>query len=128
MWNWIIVDSSGELAEWVEVLKTVHKRKIQILAFANNHYAGYGPGTIEQFRELWRGQVGAEGGKRNREEKRGKPFKIYSCIYSGPQVVLLRLCHPGYLRVCTSTRLSRLTAHFGNFPSSALRTIRIVSI
>jgi uncharacterized protein YecE (DUF72 family) len=58
VWNKIIVDRRAELSEWVEVLKTVHKRKIQILAFANNHYAGYGPGTIEQFRKLWRRAVG----------------------------------------------------------------------
>ncbi len=70
----IIVDRSAELAEWVEVLKTVHKRKIQILAFANNHYAGYGPGTIEQFRELWRRQVGTEIGKRNRGAEQGQLF------------------------------------------------------
>jgi hypothetical protein len=24
-----------------------------ILAFANNHYAGFGPGTIDLFRSLW---------------------------------------------------------------------------
>ena len=53
-WTKMILDRGPDLAEWVEVLKPVHKRKIQILAFANNHYAGYGPGTIEQFRELWR--------------------------------------------------------------------------
>jgi uncharacterized protein YecE (DUF72 family) len=70
----IIVDWSAELAEWVEVLKTVHKRKIQILPFTNNHYAGYGPGNIEQFRELWRWQVGAETGKRNRAVQ-GQLFK-----------------------------------------------------
>jgi uncharacterized protein YecE (DUF72 family) len=57
VWDKIIVDRKPDLAEWVEVLKTVYKRKIQILAFANNHYAGYGPGTIEQFRQLWRKQV-----------------------------------------------------------------------
>jgi uncharacterized protein YecE (DUF72 family) len=45
-WDRVIVNRSADLAEWVEVLKTVHKRKIQILAFANNHYAGYGPGTV----------------------------------------------------------------------------------
>ena len=33
VWDKIIVDRSAELAEWVEVLKTVHKRKIQILSF-----------------------------------------------------------------------------------------------
>jgi len=54
-WNKIIVERTADLIEWVEVLKKVHERKIQILAFANNHYAGYGPGTIEEFRKLWRG-------------------------------------------------------------------------
>jgi len=60
VWNKIIVDRSAELAEWVEVLKTVHKRKIQILAFANNHFAGFGPATVEMFQELWRRQVKEE--------------------------------------------------------------------
>ena len=53
-WNKIIVNRTVDLGEWVEVLKKVHERKIQILAFANNHYAGYGPGTIEEFKGLWR--------------------------------------------------------------------------
>jgi uncharacterized protein YecE (DUF72 family) len=75
VWDRVIVDRSAELAEWVEVLKTVHKRKIQILAFANNHYAGYGPGTIEQFRELWRREVGTGTGKRNRPTEQGQLFK-----------------------------------------------------
>jgi uncharacterized protein YecE (DUF72 family) len=75
VWNKIIVDRKPDLAEWVEVLKTVHKRKIQILAFANNHYAGYGPGTIEQFRELWRRQVPTETGKRKRAAEQGQLFK-----------------------------------------------------
>jgi uncharacterized protein YecE (DUF72 family) len=75
VWDKIIVDRKPDLAEWVEVLKTVHKRKIQILAFANNHYAGYGPGTIEQFRQLWRRQVGTETGKHNRAAEQGQLFK-----------------------------------------------------
>ena len=53
IWDKIIVDRTAELSEWVDVLKKVRERKIQILAFANNHYAGYGPGTIEEFRKLW---------------------------------------------------------------------------
>ncbi len=73
VWNKII-DRRGELSEWAEILGKVHKRKIQILAFANNHYAGYGPGTIEQFRELWRRQVG-ETEKGNRSAKQGQLFK-----------------------------------------------------
>jgi uncharacterized protein YecE (DUF72 family) len=53
VWDKIIVDRTAELAEWVEVLKNVHERRIQILAFANNHFAGFGPGTLEEFKKLW---------------------------------------------------------------------------
>lgn len=67
------MDRRGDLAEWVEVLKTVRKRKIQILAFANNYYAGYGPGTIEQLMELWRRQV-PDTGKPNRAVEQGRLF------------------------------------------------------
>ena len=42
-WNKIIVDRKPDLAEWTEVLKTVHKRKIQILAFANDYNVGMDP-------------------------------------------------------------------------------------
>jgi uncharacterized protein YecE (DUF72 family) len=55
IWSKTIVDRSTELSEWVKILKAVQKRKIQIFAYANNHYAGYGPATIENFRELWGG-------------------------------------------------------------------------
>jgi uncharacterized protein YecE (DUF72 family) len=75
VWNEIIVDRRADLSDWAEILGKVHKRKIQILAFANNHYAGYGPGTIDQFRELWRRQVKMETGTRNRTAEQGQLFK-----------------------------------------------------
>jgi uncharacterized protein YecE (DUF72 family) len=56
-WDKVIVDRQGDLFEWVGLLKKVHERRIMILAFANNHYAGHGPGTVDVFRNLW----GAEG-------------------------------------------------------------------
>jgi uncharacterized protein YecE (DUF72 family) len=56
-WDRVIVDRSAGLAEWVEVLKAVHKRKIQIYAYANNHFVGYAPATVELFQELWRRAV-----------------------------------------------------------------------
>jgi hypothetical protein len=34
-----------------------HKRKIQIYAYANNHYAGHGPATVEILQDIWRRQV-----------------------------------------------------------------------
>jgi len=68
-WDKIIVDRRAELSEWAEILGKVQKRKIRILAFANNHFAGYGPGTVEQFRELWRKQV--------KETKTGKTETLF---------------------------------------------------
>ena len=52
-WDKVIVDRQGDLFEWVDLLKKVHERRIMILAFANNHYAGNGPATVELFRSLW---------------------------------------------------------------------------
>jgi uncharacterized protein YecE (DUF72 family) len=52
-WDKVIIDRQGDLFEWVGLLKNVHERRILILTFANNHYAGNGPGTVEPFRSLW---------------------------------------------------------------------------
>jgi uncharacterized protein YecE (DUF72 family) len=52
VWNKVIVDRRPELVEWAEILGKVRKRKIQIFVYANNHYAGYAPGTFEQFLKL----------------------------------------------------------------------------
>ena len=52
-WDKLIVDRQGDLSEWVSLLKKVQERRIMILAFANNHYAGNAPATVELFRSLW---------------------------------------------------------------------------
>jgi uncharacterized protein YecE (DUF72 family) len=39
VWDKIIIDRHQELSEWAEVLGKVYKRRIQIFAYANNHYA-----------------------------------------------------------------------------------------
>jgi uncharacterized protein YecE (DUF72 family) len=52
-WDKVFVDRQGDLSEWVSLLKKVQERRIMILAFANNHYAGFGPGTVDLFRRLW---------------------------------------------------------------------------
>ena len=44
-------------SEWAEIPGKVHKRKIQIFAYANNHYAGFGAATVEMFQDPWRRQV-----------------------------------------------------------------------
>ena len=75
-WDKVIVDRSEDLAEWVEVLKTVHKRKIKILAFANNHYAGFGPATVEMFLDLWRRQVKEETRRAKSSSERSTLFPM----------------------------------------------------
>jgi uncharacterized protein YecE (DUF72 family) len=75
-WDKVIVDRSEDLAEWVEVLKTVHKRKIQIYAYANNHYAGYAPATVEMFQELWRRQVKEETRRAKSSSERSTLFPM----------------------------------------------------
>ena len=52
-WDKVIVDRQGDLFEWVGILKKMHERRVMILAFANNHFAGHGPSTVELFRKLW---------------------------------------------------------------------------
>jgi uncharacterized protein YecE (DUF72 family) len=74
VWDKIIVNRSRELSEWAEILGKVHKRKIQIYAYANNHYAGYAPATVEMFQELWRRAV-KENGKSKRAAPQGQLFK-----------------------------------------------------
>src|SRR3979411_1613573 len=48
----VIIDRRAELTEWADILGKVRKRKIQIFAHANNHYAGHGPATVEMFRSI----------------------------------------------------------------------------
>jgi uncharacterized protein YecE (DUF72 family) len=74
VWNEVIVDRRQELSEWAEILGKVHKRKIQIYAYANNHFAGYSPATVEMFQGLWQKQT-TETRNRNRATEQGQLFK-----------------------------------------------------
>jgi len=74
-WDKVIMDRSAELSEWAEILGKVHKRKIQIFAYANNHFAGFGPATVEMFQELWRRQVATEIAEPHLATEQGRLFK-----------------------------------------------------
>jgi uncharacterized protein YecE (DUF72 family) len=54
IWDKIIVDRRADLSEGASILGKVYQRKVQIYTYANNHSAGFGPATVEMFRELWR--------------------------------------------------------------------------
>ena len=55
-WDKAIVDRTTELTSWVEYCYQLMKRGVLVYAYANNHYAGHAPATIEQFRSLWSGR------------------------------------------------------------------------
>jgi uncharacterized protein YecE (DUF72 family) len=54
-WDKIIVDRTSDLRNWIEVLKQMlnTKKILKMFAFANNHYQGFGPGTVKLFKDLW---------------------------------------------------------------------------
>jgi len=56
-WDKTVIDRQAELKTWVVVLRRLveDKRIRKIFAFANNHYAGHAPATVEQFCKLWNG-------------------------------------------------------------------------
>ena len=54
-WDKTVVDRRSDLQNWVDLLKVMvnDKRIRKLFAFANNHYAGHGPGTVKLFMDLW---------------------------------------------------------------------------
>jgi uncharacterized protein YecE (DUF72 family) len=56
VWDKTIVDRTLELQSWVDYCYQTTRRGVLVYAYANNHYAGYAPKTIEQFRTIWNGR------------------------------------------------------------------------
>jgi len=52
-WDKIIIDRTREMETWIPIIRALLKRGINILGFFNNHYAGFAPGSIKLFREMW---------------------------------------------------------------------------
>lgn len=55
-WDKTVIDRSEDLKRWVQFIRRdVLERKMRhIFLFANNHYSGYAPATVQRFWELWR--------------------------------------------------------------------------
>lgn len=55
-WNKTVVDRAAEMKKWVSLSRAlVQERKLRhVFLFANNHYSGFAPGTIELFQRLWK--------------------------------------------------------------------------
>ena len=52
-WDRIIVDREDDMRIWIPVIRQLLKRRIQVMGYFNNHYAGFGPGSIELFGKVW---------------------------------------------------------------------------
>jgi uncharacterized protein YecE (DUF72 family) len=50
-WDKIVVDRSADMTETAEVIKTM-ARRVPVVVFATNHYAGYSPGTAGQLGQI----------------------------------------------------------------------------
>lgn len=53
VWNRTLIDRTAELREWIKVMSSVARQVDIMFAYANNHYGGYAPDTVEVFRSLW---------------------------------------------------------------------------
>ncbi len=61
-WDALLVDRRAEMRGWIPAIRDLLNRHLDVFAYFNNHYAGFAPGSIEQFIELWReGASGPEG-------------------------------------------------------------------
>ena len=52
LWDKTIIDRTNELGQWAKACKKFMELKIQVYAFANNHYAGHAPDTLKLFEKL----------------------------------------------------------------------------
>jgi hypothetical protein len=54
-WTWekTIVERAEDLTNWVKLFQQFVAKNLKIFAYANNHYAGHGSGTVSQFWKMW---------------------------------------------------------------------------
>ena len=52
-WDKLIEDKTPEMSIWVNELKKITDKGVKTYAFFNNHYAGFAPGSVKQFEDLW---------------------------------------------------------------------------
>lgn len=52
-WDHLTEDKTSELIVWIEELKKIADRASRVYVFFSNHYAGFAPGSVELFHQLW---------------------------------------------------------------------------
>jgi uncharacterized protein YecE (DUF72 family) len=51
-WDKEVVDRTGELGEWAEIVRKIEERRIKVYVYVNNHFAGHAPATARQLARL----------------------------------------------------------------------------
>lgn len=52
-WDRVIQNREHEMETWIPTIDKLLERRQQIYAYFNNHYAGFAPGSIALFLEVW---------------------------------------------------------------------------
>jgi uncharacterized protein YecE (DUF72 family) len=63
VWDKVVADQTEKVADWVKHCLQVQRRGVKQYVYANNHYEGYSPATLEKFRDLWKQAGGSQIGK-----------------------------------------------------------------
>jgi len=56
-WNRVIVDRDLELRLWVKLIEAIRRRLRHLFLYANNHYQGYSPATVDKVLSLLHGEA-----------------------------------------------------------------------
>ena len=53
-WDRILVDREREMEIWIAEIRKLLARRIRVYGYFNNHYAGFAPGSITLFQQVWK--------------------------------------------------------------------------
>jgi len=56
-WESLIEDRSGQMRAWLPPIRDLAAREIPLYVYFNNHYAGYAPGSVELFSEMYHSTI-----------------------------------------------------------------------
>jgi uncharacterized protein YecE (DUF72 family) len=74
VWDKVVEDKTDKLSGWVKHCLQVQKRGVKQYVYANNHYEGFSPATVEKFKSFWKKAGGVEIGKLSRGPVEGTLF------------------------------------------------------
>ncbi len=51
-WDRLVIDRTEDLLRWVPVFQDLLERKLDVLAYFNNHYAGHAPASVRMLQDI----------------------------------------------------------------------------